>query len=136
MKKQIIILIAFLMISAGFLCGCNNKRNEPQIIDLTKVEIIDNYTIETRYDFLGEEYKKIHGYLINNAGKLIERIEIQAEFYDSSDNYIITKYYYIYDLANKNTDDFQFIYHSANDYYYNVDWDKIQFSLNFSDDIT
>jgi len=135
MKKQIIILLAFLIISAGFLSGCEQKKNQPQKIDLTKIEIV-NYSIETRTDWLGEEYKKVYGYLVNNAGKKIERIEIEAKFYDSNSSYICSRYAYIFDLANKNTDDFQFIYHSANDYYYRVDWNNIQFDINISEHIT
>jgi hypothetical protein len=133
MKKHIIILIVILTVSAGFLSGCNQK--EGQKIDLTKVEIVD-YTIKTQTDWLGEEFKNISGFLINNAGKKIYRIEIEAKFYDNDSNYIRSKYSYIYDLANKKTDDFQFIYHSVNDYYYQVDWNNIQFNINITENKT
>ena len=130
MKKQIIFLIALLVISTGFLSGCNQENNEPQI-DLTKAEIV-NHTVQTRLDLTGEEYKNITGFIINNVGTKIEKIEIEAEFYDNNNNYINSKFGYTYNIANKDTGKFQVIYHSLNDYYYKVDWNKIQFKINVS----
>ena len=135
MNKQIILLITLFIISSVVLSGCDQKNDKPPIIDLTKVEIV-NYTIsDTLIDFLGEEYRQINGFVSNNAGKKIDKIEIEAEFYNSNDNYIISKYAYLLDVDNKDIVEFQIVYHSANLYYYNVDWSNTKLKINISENI-
>lgn len=127
MKKITILLITLLLVITGWLSGCDQKSNENEI-DISKLELV-NYTVRTRLDFTGEEYKEIKGFIKNNAGKAIEQVKIIANFYSKNNSYIRTKDHYINDLANKDTKEFQFIYHSANEYYYQIDWDNIQFEI-------
>jgi hypothetical protein len=134
MKKGVLLLIVLLVIGNGFLSGCNQINNKPPEIDLTKVELV-NYTLRSRIDMLGEEYKQINGFVRNNAGITIESMEIEAKFYGINNTYIISKFGYISNLANKDAGEFQIVYHSVNDYYYLVDWDNynnIQLHINTS----
>ena len=127
MYKLKILLITFLIISTGFLCGCTQKESEPEP-DSGKVEVV-NHTVETIKDLVGKDYKKITGYISNNAGIFIKEIKIEITFYDINDKYLYIKNSYIYDLDNKETREFSTVYHSNNDNYYKVDWDDIRFKV-------
>ncbi|UCF49340.1 MAG: hypothetical protein JSU91_06210 [Thermoplasmatales archaeon] len=127
MNKLKILLITILIISTGFLSGCNQKENDIEV-DLSKVEVV-NHTVETIKDLVGKDYKKITGYISNNAGILIKEIKIEITFYDINNNYLYIKNSYVYDLKNKETREFSTVYHSNNDNYNKVDWDDIKFKV-------
>jgi hypothetical protein len=128
MKKQTILLITLLIISTGFLSGCNENGDDNKI-DLTKLELVD-YTVEIRDDLTGEEFRQITGNISNNAGKGFEMIKIEVTFYDINNNLLHTKESYIKDIANKETKEFSTIYHSFTNYYYQVDWNNIKFNVS------
>ncbi len=131
MEKKIIIVTAILLINTIILCGCNQEISEKQV-DLTKVELV-NYTVEIVKDLVGEEYKKISGFVRNNAGIKINKIIVKVKFYDINNNSIKIKNAYIFDLANKDTKEFSTVSHPANDYYHKVDWNNIKFELIVED---
>jgi hypothetical protein len=128
MKKQIIFLMIFLILTVGFLSGCEQNNNGTKI-DLSKLKLV-NHTVEIRDDMTGEEYRQITGYVINNAGKSFEMIEINVTFFDKDNNSIITKQSYIKNMANKETREFSTVYHSLTNHYYIVDWDNIKFDIS------
>lgn len=127
MKRLTILLITILLVITGWLSGCDEDTNENEI-DISKLELV-NYTVNTRLDLLGEEFKEIKGFVKNNAGKDVEQVNITASFYNDNNTFIISKKTYIFNLANKDTKEFQVIYHSANNYYYQVDWDNIEIEI-------
>jgi hypothetical protein len=128
MKLRIILIITLLLISTGFFSGCNQEKNNHQI-DTNKLELV-NYTVEIRDDLTGKEYRKITGFVENNAGIFIKMVEIEIMFYDINDNLLRSKFSYINDLDNKDTKQFSNIYHSLDDNYKKVNWDNIKFEIS------
>ena len=127
MKIKIIIVTAILIINTIILCGCNQEISETQV-DITKVELV-NYKVEILKDLVGEDYRRISGFVRNNAGLKIKKIMVKVKFYDINNNSIKIKNSYIYDLANKDTKEFSTVAHPANDYYHKVDWNNIKFEI-------
>lgn len=118
----------FFILTVGFLSGCEQNNNGTKI-DLSKLKLV-NHTVEIRADMTGEEYRQITGYVINNAGKSFEMIEVNITFVDKDNNSIITKQSYIKNMANKETREFSTVYHSLTNHYYIVDWDNIKFDIS------
>jgi hypothetical protein len=133
MKKKIISIVAFLIISSIFLTGCDQKTNGENI-DLSKLEVLNNFTVTIREDLTGEEYREIKGYIRNNAGKGFELIRVNISFYDKNGILIITKPSDIINIANKETKKFSTVYHSLSNNYYQIDWDNIGFEISIIKD--
>ena len=129
MKKKIILLVIFLLISTLFFTGCNENTNG-QTIDLSKLVVLNNYTVTIKEDMTGEEYREIIAYVSNNAGKGFEMIRINVTFYDNNKNVMFTKQSYINDIENKEIKKFSTVYHSLTKNYYKVNWDVIGFEIS------
>ena len=147
MKKTILLLIAIMVISIGFLSGCNETTSNGGINgDSDEVELV-NYKIETFGADLGSKpekigdgfihteianngYYKITGTIKNIAGKMLNNITVKVDFYDNNHTYLASKSDYILNLTNTNTDDFKVIYLCYSNYFENVD--QIEFDISSS----
>ena len=147
MKKTILLLIALIVISVGFLSGCDETTSNGGITgDSDEVEIV-NYKIETFGADLGSKpekigdgfihnekakngYYKITGTIKNIAGRMLNNITVKVDFYDRNHSYLASKSDYILNLTNTNTDDFKVIYLCYSSYFENID--QIEFDISAS----
>ena len=138
MKKMILLLIALMVISVGFFSGCNETKNEVELV---------NYKIETYGAELGMKpekigdgfihteqakngYYKIIGTIKNNAGRMLNNITIKIDFYDKNHSYLTSESDYIENLENTNTDDFKVILLCFSSFFEDVD--QIEFDISAS----
>ena len=147
MKKTILLLIAMMVISVGFLSGCDETTsNGGTTGDSDEVEIV-NYKIETfgadkgfKPEKIGDGfihnekakngYYKITGTIKNIAGRMLNNITVKVDFYDINHSYLASKSDYILNLTNTNTDDFKVICLCYSSYFENVD--QIEFDISAS----
>ena len=125
-----VIIIAVIIVVVSLLSGCssNNSNTNSTNGNTVKLELV-NYSVETRLDLTGEEYKQITGFVKNNGSKTINEIKIIIRFNDTNDNELFNKTSYIYDLQSKKTKEFSTVYHSLTKNYYKVDWKDVGFDL-------
>ena len=147
MKKISILLISLMVISVGFLSGCDETTSNGDITgDSDEVEIV-NYKIETfgadkgfKPEKIGDGfihnekakngYYKITGTIKNIAGRMLNNITVKVDFYDRNHSYLASKSDYILNLTNTNTDDFKVICLCYSSYFENVD--QIEFDISAS----
>jgi len=145
MKKTILLIIAMMVISVGFLSGCDETTSNDGITgDSDEVEIVD-YKIETygadkgrKPEKIGDGfihterakngYYKITGTIKNIAGRMLNNITVKVDFYDNNHTYLASKSDYILNLPDTNTDDFKIIYLCFSSYFENVD--QIEFDIS------
>ena len=147
MKKTILLLIVIMVISVGFLSGCDETTSNGGINgDSDEVELV-NYKIETFGADLGKKpekigdgfihtekakngYYKITGTIKNIAGRMLNNITVKVNFYDINHTYLTSKSDYILNLTNTNTDDFKVIYLCYPSYFEYID--QIEFDISAS----
>ncbi len=147
MKKVTIILIAFMVISLGFLSGCDKPTsNGGTTEDKDLVEIV-NYKIETFGAELGFKpekigdgfihteqakngYYKITGTIKNIAGRMLNSITVKVDFYDINNSYLTSKSGYVKNLPDTNTTDFKVIYLGNSSYFEEIE--QIEFDISAS----
>ena len=109
LKKIILLLIAIMVISFGFLSGCTETTSDDDITeDADEVELV-NYTIETFGAEIGERPKKIgdgfihtelakngyyqiEGTIKNIAGRTLNNITVKVDLYDKNHTYLGSEY--------------------------------------------
>lgn len=141
MKKIAILIIALVIIGVGFLSGCTTVENNYPFPEDNEVEIV-SYSVETQLYIDGEstiESGFIHsddtiqfnikGKVKNNAGEMVSKITIESNFYDGNDNFLLTKKKDIYNLADTETEDFEIVYISLDNYFENVE--KVEFEIDY-----
>jgi len=147
MKNTILLIIALMVISVGFLSGCEETTSNGDTTgDSDKVEIL-NYKIETFGADMGMKpekigdgfihnekakngYYKITGTIKNIAGRMLNNITVKVDFYDLNHTYLASESDYILNLPDTNTDDFKIIYLCFSNYFENVD--QIEFDISAS----
>lgn len=146
MKKTILLLIVIMVISVGFLSGCDETTSNGGINgDSDEVELV-NYKIETfgadkgsKPEKIGDGfihtekakngYYKITGTIKNIAGRMLNNITVKVDFYDINHTYLASKSDYILNLPDT-TDDFKIIYLCFSSYFENID--QIEFDISAS----
>jgi hypothetical protein len=147
MKKTSILLIALMVISVGFLSGCDETTTDSDTTgDSDEVELV-NYKIETFGAELGFKpekigdgfihteiskngYYKITGTIKNNAGRMLNIITVKVNFYDINHSYLTSKSDLIENLPDTNTTDFKVIYLGNSSYFEDIE--QIEFDISAS----
>ncbi|KYK33125.1 MAG: hypothetical protein AYK22_01050 [Thermoplasmatales archaeon SG8-52-3] len=126
MKKTILLLTTIIVISVGFLSGCNESTNNDDINENSNLVELVNYNIETFGAELGNKpekigdgfihderanngYYKITGTIKNIAGRTLDNITVKVDFYDINHTYLTSESDYVIDLANASIGDFKII---------------------------
>ena len=126
MKKTILLLIGLMMISVGFLSGCNETTNNGDTTEDSDLVELVNYYIETFGAELGMKpekigdgfvhderakngYYKITGTIKNIAGRTLNNVTIKVDFYDINNTYLTSESDYVENLTNSSTYDFKII---------------------------
>lgn len=140
MKKQMksyVILIVFLIVIVS--CGCTEKNSNNSHIsgDSDKIQII-TYSIETQKHTALDmgDWIKIHdnfsysedaeryfisGTIKNIAGYMLSRVNITANFFDNTDQFLDSVTTSIDNLGNMNVSNFEISYWDHDLFFQNVD---------------
>jgi hypothetical protein len=125
MKKIAILLIVLIMVSVGFLSGCN-ESNETKS-DTDKVELV-SYTVSNTWDD-GKACKTIEGTFKNIAGTLLSTVIVEIMIYDLN-NHALNSYKQVFtDIPNSYTKDFSSTYREGEWDLNNIDWTNIEFNF-------
>lgn len=145
MKKSILLITAMMVISVGFLSGCDETTSNGEITDFSdKVELV-NYTIETfgadrgtkpekigdgfiHNDQANNGYYKITGTIKNDAGRMLKNVTVKVDFYDINNTYLGSESDYVFNLTDAGTDYFKIICLCFSDYFEAVD--QIEFDIS------
>ena len=145
MKKSILLISTMMVISAGFLSGCEETTSNGDTIDFSdKVELV-NYTVETfgadrgtkpekigdgfiHNDQANNGYYKITGTIRNDAGRMLKNVTVKVDFYDINDTYLGSESDYIFNLTDAGTGNFKVICLCFSDYFESVD--QIEFDIS------
>ena len=147
MKKTILLLITMMVISVGFLSGCNETTSNGDITEDSDLVELVNYNIETFGAELGMKpekigdgfihderanngYYKITGTIKNIAGRTLNNVTVKVNFYDINYTYLTSEFDYIENLTNASTGDFKIILLCYSSYFEEVD--QIEFDISAS----
>ena len=134
LKKLTILLFVSIIISTGFLSGCDEKNNDGIGVEVVEYTVVTTWltgnmfddTLQRHYesgfyhdipdDAYDGMYKaryKINGTIKNNAGKKLEVVSIIVTYYDVNNNEMHQAVTSVMGLPNGYTESFQFEYPDA-----------------------
>ena len=136
-KYYIVIGIIFVLLMVG-LSGCTEQEISG---DADKVELV-SYNVQTQiwddgYKTIGDgfihsedaELYLITGTVKNIAGETLISVNITANFYDNTNNFLKEKTTYLGGIPNTYTEDFGIYYFVNEEYFENVCGLKFEFEV-------
>lgn len=144
MNEKIVLLIAVMVVSVGFLSGCTNSEN---FEDTNSIALLD-YSVES-YKFGKEIYSpniklgdgfnykedmvgfKVYGSIQNNEGEPLSKIKVIGNFYDGN-KFLGISETIIENIPDGETRDFNVFFHSGDfpdDYLLVVDNVQFEFKI-------
>ena len=131
MKKNMVIVLIIIV----FLLSLFFVLKADDFFEIMGITVGDEIADEIEllgYDiYTGDELCIVTGQIKNNAGYLLSRITVTANFYDKNNNYLVSRSEYIDNLPNTYTEKFQII---INDHVtsYVSDIEHVQFKIEAS----
>lgn len=118
MKKQNIIVGIVVLLLTIELSGCTDQNGD-NVVD-SDVELVNTW-IDRNTALDGSKYDYYKGTVKNVAGKMLNKVTVSLNFYDSENNFLFYKTDTISNLANSYTKDFSVTVYSYQSYYENID---------------